>query len=243
MLGIGAAPRAEEIGQLVPPMIANAGLKELDAGYAGPSGVTFKTTVTEIGKLTAAIKTTVPPPDVIFLPTDMMAKLQADGGIDPASRTGLGRMEIGLAVKAGAPHPDISSVAKLATVLKNARAVVYSNPATGSLEARIIDDLLNRPEFAGVHKQVSTKGNGISALARGEGDIALQLVCEILDRPETELVGPLPAELGAHIDADIAILKDAPHADQAAAYLRYITQPQAATVWQAKGLTQHALQR
>src|SRR2546421_26574 len=78
----------------------------------------------------------------------------------------------------GAPHPDIPRGAKLAGALKAARLVVYPNPANGSLQARMIDALLNRPEFAGVKKQVSSKGNGIAALARGDGDMALQLVCE-----------------------------------------------------------------
>ena len=100
----------------------------------------------------------------------------------------------------------------------------------------MIDALLNRPEFAGVHKQASSKGNGIAALARGDGDMALQLVCEILDRPETELVGALPAELNASIDADAAVLSGAPHPKEAAAYLSYITQPESAAIWASKGL-------
>jgi molybdate transport system substrate-binding protein len=52
-------------------------------------------------------------------------------------------VEIGLAVKAGAPHPDISTIEKLVAVLKSAQAVLYSNPASGSMDASIIDRLLN----------------------------------------------------------------------------------------------------
>ena len=217
-------------------MITNAGLKEIDARYTAKTGTTFNIADTEITKLADAIKTAPQPLDVVFMPTDMMSKLDAEHGIQPGERVHLGRMQIGLAVAKGAPHPDISTVPKLVMVLKSARMVVYSNPANGSLQARMIDALLNRPEFAGVRKQFSSKGNGISALARGEGDMALQLVCEILDRPETELVGPLPAELNASIDADAAVLKDAPHATQAAAYLHYITEPEAQAIWASKGL-------
>jgi molybdate transport system substrate-binding protein len=166
----------------------------------------------------------------------MIGKLEADGLTKAGARVHLGRMEIGLAVRKGAPHPDISTVAKLAAALKGAQLVVYSNPANGSMQARIIDTLLNRPEFAGVKKQISTKGNGISALARGEGEMALQLICEILDRPETELVGPLPAELNASIDADAALLTGAPHPKEAATYLAHITEPDATAIWASKGL-------
>jgi molybdate transport system substrate-binding protein len=227
---------AEEIDLLSPPMIANAGLKEINARYTGKTGVTFKIAGTEITRLADAIKTTTPPPDIVFMPTDMMTKLEASGGVKAGARVHLGRMQIGLAVAKGAPHPDISTVAKLAAALKGARLVVYTDPSNGSLQARMIDALLNRPEFAGVRKQVSSKGNGIAALARGDGDMALQLVCEILDRPETELVGALPAELNASIDADAAVLSGAPHAKEAAAYLSYITQPESAAIWASKGL-------
>jgi molybdate transport system substrate-binding protein len=236
VLGLSVPALAEQVNLLSPPMITNAGLKEINARYTGKTGVTFNIAGTEITKLADAIKTTRPPPDIIFMPTDMMTKLEASGGVRPGERVHLGRMQIGLAVAKGAPHPDISTVAKLAAVLKSAKMVVYTNPANGSLQARMIDTLLNRSEFAGVHKQVSSKGNGISALARGDGDMALQLICEILDRPETELVGPLPAQLNASIDADAAVLTGAPHPKEAAAYLKHITQPDAVAIWASKGL-------
>jgi molybdate transport system substrate-binding protein len=235
-LGLAAPAKAEEINLLSPPMITNAGLKEINAAYTGKTGVTFKIAGAEITKLTDAIKTTNPPPDIVFMPTDMMTRLEAAGGLKAGERVHLGRMQIGLAVAKGAPHPDISTVAKLAAVLRAARMVVYTDPSNGSLQARMIDSLLKRPEFAGVHKEVSSKGNGIAALARGDGDMALQLVCEILDRPETELVGPLPAELNASIDADAAVLSGAPHPAEAAAYLKHITQPDAVAIWASKGL-------
>lgn len=231
---VGAA--AAEVNLLSPPMITNAGLKEINARYTEKTGTSFNIAGAEITKLPDAVKTANPPIDVVFMPTDMMSKLAAEGGIRDGARVHLGRMQIGLAVAKGAPHPDISTVAKLAAALRSARLVVYSNPASGSLQARMIDALLNRPEFSGVHKAVSSKGNGIAALARGDGDMALQLVCEILDRPETELVGPLPAELNASIDADAAVLANAPHASEAAGYLAHITQPEAVAVWASKGL-------
>ncbi len=235
-VGLATPALAEQINILSPPMIANAGLKEINARYAEKTGASFTIAGAEITKLADAIKTTNPPADVIFMPTDMMSKLEADGGVQPGMRVHLGRMQIGLAVAKGAPHPDISTVARLAAALKAAKLVVYTDPSNGSLQARMIDALLNRPEFAGIHKQVSAAGNGIAALARGDGDMALQLVCEILDRPETELVGPLPAALNASIDADAAVLSGAPHPKEAAAYLKHITEPDAVQVWASKGL-------
>ena len=108
---------------------------------------------------------------------------------------------IGLAVRKGRPHPDISTPAKLAAALKAGGTVLYSNPAGGSMEARIINDMLHQyPIFEGVKTKISTKGEGGEALVRGEGDMALQLICEVLNHPELELVGTVPEELHAYID-------------------------------------------
>src|SRR4051812_2615172 len=83
VLGLSIPAEAEEINLLSPPMVTNAGLKEINARYTGKTGVTFKMAGTEITKLADAIKTTNPPPDIVFMPTDMMASLEASGGVRP----------------------------------------------------------------------------------------------------------------------------------------------------------------
>jgi len=85
---------------------------------------------------------------------------------------------------------------KLAAAMLAGGTVLYSNPAGGSMEARIINDMLRRNAiFRGVKTRISLKGEGGEALVRGEGDMALQLVCEVLNHPEIELVGLVPVEL------------------------------------------------
>ena len=87
-----------------------------------------------------------------------------------------------------------------------------SNPASRTMVAMLIDDVLKRPEFAGVNAPPSTKGEGGQALAAGEGDMAIQTISQILPYKEIELVGPLPAELGAWIDSGVAVSARATHA-------------------------------
>src|SRR2546421_8375345 len=100
----------------------------------------------------------------------------------------------------------ISTVAKPAAVLRAARAVMRLNPAGGSMVAKVIEqNVIKRPEFAGVNSPVSTQGEGGQALARGEGDMALQAICEIYPYKQIELVGPLPRELAAWIDMSTAV--------------------------------------
>jgi molybdate transport system substrate-binding protein len=235
-LTVASGARAAEIHVLMPPIIANAGFKELGAAYSKDTGTVITNKVAEMGKLTDDLKASAPMPDLVFMPSGQMDALDKAGGIRPGSRANLGRVEIGLGVRPGAPHPDISTVAKLVAVLNGAKSVVYSNPAGGSMQARIIDNLLKRPEFARVHKMISSKGNGASALARGDAEMALQLEGELIGRPGVELVGPLPAELHAGIDTEVAVPAAAPDPDQGLALLHYLTRPEADAVWKSHGL-------
>jgi molybdate transport system substrate-binding protein len=232
-----AAPQSNgrEIRVLSPGVTYNAGLLDLADSFMKETGTKVSVTSIGMGRIINEIKTATPPADVIFLPIELMSTLALDGGLKGAY-TPLGRVEVGLAVRAGAPHPDISTVEKLRAVLLTSKALMYSNPATGSMVAGIIDRMLKRPEFAGVHGVISTRGEGGQALARGEGDMALQLICEIYPYKEIELVGPLPRELAAWIDTATAVSARAANPDDGLAFVRYVTRPEATAVWKAKGL-------
>jgi molybdate transport system substrate-binding protein len=234
---VAAQGAATEIRAIAPGVIFNAGLQDLAAAYTKQTGIKVTITTAGMGGIVNAIKTNTPAPDVIFLPFELMSSLSLDGGVKPGTFTPLGRSEMGLAVAAGAPHPDISTVEKLAAVLKGAKAVMRSNPAGGSMVASVIEQkVIKRPEFAGVNSPVSTKGEGGQALARGEGDMAIQAICEILPYKEISLVGPLPRELAAWIDMSTGVSARSTINDAAMAFIRYITRPEATTVWKTKGL-------
>jgi molybdate transport system substrate-binding protein len=139
-------------------------------------------------------------------------------------------------VKKGAPKPDISTVEKLAAVLKSAQAVEVNDPKAGTMQGVIIDGILKRPEFAGVRTASPARGEGAAALARGEGDMAIQLVPEILNKPQIELVAPLPAELGGHMDAILAVSSRTSDQTNALAFVQFLASPGSRGAWQAKGL-------
>jgi molybdate transport system substrate-binding protein len=183
------------------------------------------------------IKKGTPIADVVALPVAFMDGMEAENTVVPGSRADLGRVYVGLAVKKGAPHPDISTPAKLAAALKAGGVVLYSNPANGSMEARIINDMLHRyPIFKGVKTKISVKGEGGEALVRGEGDMALQLICEVLNHPEIELVGIVPPRLGAYIDTTLAVSARSTQPDAAKAFIAYLMQPGHVALWKSKGL-------
>jgi ABC-type molybdate transport system substrate-binding protein len=127
-------------------------------------------------------------------------------------------------------------VEKLAAVLKSAQAVEVNDPKAGTMQAVIIDGILKRPEFAGVHVVPVSKGEGAGALARGEGDMAIQLVPEILNKPPIDLVAPLPVELGGHMDAILAVSSRSADQKNALAFIKFLTRPEAKAAWTAKGM-------
>jgi molybdate transport system substrate-binding protein len=228
---------AADIRVMAPGVVYNAGLLDLAAAYTKQTGKKVAVTSVGMGSIVKAVKTADPPADVIMLPLELMSTLSLDGGVVTGTFVPLGRSEMGLAVPAGAPHPDISSVEKLATVLRGAKAVMRSNPAGGSMVARVIEDkVIKRPEFAGVNSPVSTRGEGGQALVRGEGDMAIQAICEILPYKQIELVSPLPRELGAWIDMSTAVSMRATHREAGLAFMRYLLRPEANAIWKSKGL-------
>jgi molybdate transport system substrate-binding protein len=228
---------AADIRVMAPGVVYNAGLLDLAEAYTKQTGKKVAVTLVGIGSIVNAVKTANPAADAIMLPFDLMSTLSLDDGIVPGSFTPLGRSELGLAVRAGAPHPDISTVEKLAAVLRSAKAVMRSNPAGGSMVAKVIEDkVIKRPEFAGINSPISTQGEGGQALARGEGDMAIQAICEILPHKEIELIGPLPRELGAWIDVSTAVSARAMHREDALAFIKYLLRPELNAAWKAKAL-------
>jgi molybdate transport system substrate-binding protein len=233
---LGSTAQAVELRIISPGIVYNAALSELVEDYNKKSGNTAIIVRATMDKLIGQAKTDTPPADVIGLPAALMNTLYLDGGIVGATYTPLGRGELGLAVKKGAPKPDISSVAKLAAVLKTAQAVMVNDPKGGTMQGVMIDGILKRPEFAGVRVVPSSKGEGAAALARGEGDMAIQLVQEILNKPEIEVVAPLPVELGGHMDAILAVSSRSAHPKEAAEFIKFLTRPEAKAAWKAKGM-------
>jgi molybdate transport system substrate-binding protein len=228
--------RAAEITVLAPGFVKFAGIDDLAEAYTKETGVKVTVKSTGMGAMMETIKRGEPAADVVMLPQNLMDQLQADKGIVAGSRKALGRVQIVMIVPAGAAHPDISTHAKLAAALHGATHVAYSSPwkAEKSAQAMIIHDILQRPEFAGTHEALVINGNGVKGIKDG-ADMALQLVCETRD-PAVSVVGPLPQDLHAWLDGDVAISSRTADAKAAADFLAYITRPAATPVWKAKGL-------
>ena len=239
MLALATPALAQTTIKVITPAVtANAGLRDLAMGFEKEQGIKVEIVTLNMAKMVDELKSGNPPADIVFLPYALMDQAGTDKAIAAGSRINIGRVRIGLAVHKGDPTPDISSIDKLAAVLKAADSVMYSDPTSGSMEARIIDGMLNaHPEFAGVKRKISKNGEGGQAVARGEGQMALQLICEIVNHPDSLTnVGSVPDSLGAYIDSAAAVTARAPHAKEAAQFLKYATQPGTYSLWLGKGL-------
>ncbi len=232
---LGLSPSAMAMQVICPPLVRE-GMEEFAHAYTAKTGVPVTVKADVMGKIMDDIK--AGPVDVILLPTGLMESLAKDQGIKAGTGQKLGRVEIALAVRPGAPHPDISTVAKFSTALNSAKTVAYTQPGPprNSMEAGIIDRMLHRREFSGAHLMTVTTGSGVSALAKGDADMALQVTPEIISRKDIELVGPLPSELAAHIDVDAAVSSKAADSRAASDFIRYLTRPEAAAEWKKFGL-------
>ena len=235
-LTCASSVHAAELTVLAPGFVKNAGIDDLAASYSKETGVHVTVNSTGMGAMMNTIATGTPAADVVMLPQNLMDQLGTHGGIVAGSRKSLGRVQIVMIVPAGAPHPDISTTDRLAAVLHATRHVAYSSPWKDekSAQAMIIHDILQQPKFAGTHEVLVINGNGVTGIKQG-AEMALQLECETRD-PAVSVVGALPPELHAWLDGDVAISSRSPDAKAAAAFVAYITRPEAAPVWKAKGL-------
>jgi len=229
--------QAAEIQVRCPALVHDA-MEDFAAAFQRQTGTRVTVISGPMGRMVDAIQTAAAPPDVVILPPDLMDSLAAQGGVKSGTRMPLARVEIGLAVAVGATRPNISSVERLRAALLAARAVTYTKPGPPrfSMEAQMIDRLLKRPEFSGVHVMPAPSGSGVGFLAAGNADMAMQVVPEILATKGIVLAGPLPPALGMHIDVAVSVFAHAQDASDASAFIAYIARPEAESVWRMQGI-------
>ena len=211
----------------------NPGLRTLSAAWTAETGKQ----VTIVGGTVTKAHDNVrdkAPGDLVVLPLPDLKDVAAN--LKPGPYTPVGRANFALAVKAGAPHPDISTLPKFIAVLKaSSNGVGFTDPARGSLAGKMIAELLARPDFAGV-KPVPTAGTPGIAIARDGIQYALGPVSEEITVAGVEVAGLMPKDVEMHFDYTGAVLSYAAQPGEAAAFLAYITRPEAHTVWKSTGL-------
>lgn len=227
-LALLSAPAHAASLTVLAPASAQPGLQPLAAQYTASTGTAVSVRGGARAKVIDALKSG--PADVVVLPTSDIADLPNVTGMVP-----LGRITVGVAVKAGAKVPDISTPEKFRAALLAAKGVAYADPAAGTSAGQVIDAMLSAPEFKGV-KRVPVQGLAVTALASGKADIALQMLPELANDKTVALAGPVPSAYGAGVDFSAGIASVTSDAMQAESFVTYLADPKNAALWRQNGL-------
>lgn len=223
----GPACAAPGISVLAPAS-AIPGLNALAADYTARTGIAVTVGGGSRDKVMTALK--AGDGDVVVLPSADFSQLTQVTGMTP-----LGHIVIGVAVKAGAPAPDISTPDKFIAALKRARGVAYADPAAGTSAGRVIANLLSLEQFRGVRK-VPVQGLAVTGIISGQADMALQLLPELTQDKSVKALGPIPPLFGAAVDFSAGITTASSDSVKAEAFIEAMTSPKAAALWKSNGL-------
>lgn len=176
------------------------------------------------------------PVDVVIIVGYALDDLARQGKVIADSRVDLAQAAIGMAVRAGAPKPDISSVEAVRHTLLAAQSIAYSDSASG---VYVSGELFQR---LGIAEQLKSKSRMIPAepvgavVARGEAEIGFQQMSELMPVPGIDLVGPLPAELQKITIFSAGVAAGAKEPNAARALIRFLASPAAVAAITKSGM-------
>lgn len=174
--------------------------------------------------------------DVVILTREGLDELASEGSVVKATCVDLARSYVGIAVKAGHPHPDITSEAALRAALLAARAVAYSRiGASGILFAQLIERMGIAAEI-NARAIVIPSGFTAERLVSGEADLAVQQISELKQVAGIEVIGPIPHELQTPAVFSAGRMAASENAAQADRLLAFLASPEVAPVLRNCGL-------
>jgi len=177
--------------------------------------------------------------DVAIITPKVIGDLVQKGKIASGSRTDLAKVGIGVAVKEGAPLPDIKTVEAFKRTLLAAKSVAYIDPKAGGSSGIYFDGLLERLGIADqIRPKARLKQGGYVAdlVASGEAELAVHQISEIVPVKGVVLVGPLPAEVQNLTTYSAGLSAAAKDAAAAKALIDHLAGPAAAPVLAARGM-------
>jgi molybdate transport system substrate-binding protein len=175
------------------------------------------------------------PFDVAILPPDSADDLTRRGKLVAGSRVDLGRTGLGVAVRKGAPQPDIGTVDTLRMALLAAPTVAYAEGGASGVQFHGILARLGIAEAMTGKLRPYPSGGAVAAVARGEADLVVIGVSPILYVPAVTLVGWLPPELQSYIVYTGSIGAAAKQPQGAQTLLSLLTSPAAIEIFKTQG--------
>ncbi len=174
--------------------------------------------------------------DVVIVAEAALQQLIEDGRVVADSRVDLARSGIGMAVRAGARKPDISSVEALRRTLLEAKSIAYSASVSGLyLSTELFQRLGIADQVMGKSRRIVGERVG-AVVARGEAEIGFQQVSELLPVPGLDYVGPLPPEVQRVTVFSAGVTVGGKYPDAARALIKFLASPEAAGTVTKSGL-------
>lgn len=176
--------------------------------------------------------------DVLVLGNGAVKELTEAGFINGATRRGFARAIVGVGVRSGTPHPDISSVDAFRKTLLAARAIAHTvHGASGMYIPTLLEKLGIAADMKA--KTVTRPGGYIGkVVVEGEADIALQQIPELLAVPGLDCVGPVPDAVQKSFETSIALFSNSTRAAAAQAMADFFANPVNTPLFREKGLEQ-----
>ena len=175
------------------------------------------------------------PADVVILSREGLTELVAANRIAPGTDVDLARTPLGVAVRAGAPKPDVSSVEALKQVLLRAKAIAVPSSTSGIF---LMQEVFPRLGIADrIHVKATPRGTGATAMvAAGEADLAVMPVSEIVHAQGVELAGVIAEEIQLHQSFAAAMVAGSQQADAARQLIQFLSSERSAPAIRGGGM-------
>ena len=181
--------------------------------------------------------------DVVIVSRSQLQKLESNGKVVPGSLVDIAGISLGVAVRKGAPKPDIGNVEAFKRALLSARSIGYRDPITGSTSGIYTAGLLERlglaqelkPKLNLDRSEGDVPENVFLGVAKGEVEMQIGQITEIIISPGVDLAGPLPGEIQNTTVMAAGIITASKAPDAAKAFISFISSPSGVDVLKASG--------
>jgi molybdate transport system substrate-binding protein len=227
MLGVTGTALAAEI-TILANQGAVSGVRDLAAGFERASGHKVVVSFEQGPAMNQKIESNAPA-DVVTLVLDQFDDLIKRGKVVPGTVAEFARAGNGVAVKAGAPKPDISTPDAFKQAMLNAKSIGHTNAGTGPFNTKLFQKL-------GIYEQIKDKikiieGRPVAAaVAAGDIELGIQQTNVIQPFAGTEYLGPLPAALIEYGQFGAALLTVSKEPEAAKALIKFMAAPENAAL-------------
>lgn len=177
--------------------------------------------------------------DVLIVTAGLVKQLTAQGKVVAGTQISIARVTMGIAVRKGAPKPDVGSLEALRHALLAAKSVGYPDPAAGSPSGihatKVIAELGIAAELKPKTRTFRSGSEFVAALAKGSVEIGFAQMTDVAAEPDVVLAGPLPAPVQSITQLAGGIVATTQQMEAAKALLSFLTSPPARSELTARG--------